>query len=206
MIVTSLLIPLLFIQSVKVFEIIQMSWYYPFLASLVAAFGLSLIKQKVLIVLIIFLTLPSTYEIYTHYVTPPKTRGNVADFPEYQFLRSRGMYDNTVLELPSRTPDLTRDKLLIWFNHSSPHMAAYANKRSYASTMQIDFPNMDIEGRIAILQEVLRLASASASVPLGELLVKNNIKYLYTPDEYPGLESQKIKLVYRGSRYIYEVQ
>lgn len=215
MIITSLLIPLLFIQSVKVFEIIQLSWYYPFLTALVAAFGLSLIRQKVLIVLIIILTLPSTYEIYMRYVISPKERRDITSFTQYEFLGSHGTYNDTVLELPSMDTELTNDQLRLWFQKSSPHIPAYANKRSYASSMQIDFPNMDIEARLAFIEEVLRLASPSGQLrtdasnmeTLGALLRKNKIKYLYAPDRFAVFDSSRdIRLVFDSRWFIYEVQ
>lgn len=43
---TALIIPLFFLQSIKVFEIIQMGWYYPFFAALLGTMGIFVVGAK----------------------------------------------------------------------------------------------------------------------------------------------------------------
>ncbi len=107
----SFLIPLLFIQSGKVFEIIQMAWYFLFFSSLFASAGLAYLfsfKMKkiikiILIAIIIIATLPSTYSGFGGILTSASSSGESWSSPYHKamkFLQTQGNYNQTVLEIP----------------------------------------------------------------------------------------------------------
>jgi hypothetical protein len=155
MIATSIVIPLFFIQSVKVFDIIQLAFYFPFLCAIVGAYGLAQIHNKVipkllqwlLVCSIILATLPSAYETFSLYVLTPKIRTPLSDFQPFQYLQKHGAYDDTVLELPPPSFINSKENLIKWYHGSSAKFSAFGNKRSYFNSTEIDFPNLDIEGR-----------------------------------------------------------
>ena len=225
MAVTTLVIPLLFIQSVKVFEIIQLAWYYPFIASIFAAYGLGIltdmrmhrIARWTLVGVVVLCTLPSAYEIWTKYVMVPKTRPRISTFAPYLYLRSHGTYDDTVLELPPSGTGNTIDDLLGWYHDATTlHFPALADKRSYFHTTWTDFPNQDISGRAAVVQTIRNLASPSGSLStdsenrrtLVAELHKQGIKYMYSPMRVPlFMVDASIREVYAANNsYIYAVQ
>lgn len=227
MILVSILIPLFFIQSGKVFEIIQLAWYYPILCSLFAAFGISyffeakinsLIKILFAVVLIVF-TLQSAYEHYLGTIRSYffEQRGSLESpyFKTMDFLKSHGTYDDTVLELPPKEKYNT-DLYGRWYFGTSPHLTAFANKRSYLNYEFLLFPNLDVKPRINFLQKILKLETMA---PEGEdflslrneveqTFIKNKISFIYS--EYPVRAFQKssvVKKAYSNSSYfVYEVK
>ena len=199
MTVISILIPLFFIQSGKVFEIIQMAWYFLFFTSLFAAFGFHIffdlhfnkIIKIVLFTIIIILTLPSAYEPYKGYFVAMGSHGSsLSDsyFNAMQFLKSEGNYNQTVIEIPEKNVNGTKKAVLGWYKRSSPAIVAFASKRSYLSNEYIDFTGVNIAPRIEFIRKIILLNN----LPLSE-----SAEYMSLQKEVEqGLKDNKISFIY----------
>lgn len=167
---TAILIPLLFLQSIKVFEIIQMGWYYPLFGALLGSAGIAwlirispTIMGKLLVGLaILAMTVPSSYEDFLSNVfpAPHRIRTSYTRDPYLATLRTLSSdtdYNATVLELPIlETPSRHLD-ILSWYRVTLPYPAALGNKRSFFHSQNIDFPNAPLEARTATIGNVLAL-------------------------------------------------
>lgn len=196
---TSIFVPMFFIQSGKVFEIIQMAWYYPFFISLFASFGIAKLVDKmsfqpvkfILISIIIFATLPSAYQNFVTFVEP-YFRSNSSNmsgdyFESLQYLKSHYNYNETLLEMPTSSIGSSEAELNKWYRYSSLAIPVFANKRSYLNYGNMDFTGLDIKPRIIFLQKIILLNSMSSS----------SNKYADLSAEVQrGLKDAKISLIY----------
>lgn len=203
----SLVIPLFFLQSGKVFEIIQLAWYFLFFCSLVAGVGigeiLSLVRNNffkaVIGLVIILVTLPSAYEKFSGYIT----RGGMVTqsyADSYQqtlrMLSGIGSYNDTVLELPDKTIDTSLDSLKRWYGKTTPGVVAFANKRGYLNNEYIEFPGQNIHERLRFLQRVLL-----GDVTIADLK-KEGIVFILSPNERKNLEGiEGIKTITNNDPY-----
>ncbi len=212
MTVISILIPLFFIQSGKVFEIIQMAWYFLFFISLFAAFGFyklfSFSYSKTLKVIffaaILLLTLPSAYEPYRGYFGAIQSRGSSLSDPYFesmQFLKSQEDYNKTVMEIPDKNIGATKNEVLNWHKASSPAIVAFGNKRGYLNNEYIDFIGVNIESRIDFIRKIIlfnnmstdNLKFASLKKEIEQGLKNNKISFIYSP--YPLLLLENINFI-----------
>jgi hypothetical protein len=203
----SISIPLFYLQSGKVFEIIQFAWYYPFFVSLFAAGGLGYLSQKniprvitvLLILLIVIFTIPSAYENYTGNIIPLLKSGSRVDLSGdkwqiYTFLKTNGNYEDTLLEVPDSLPSV--DGVNLWYRKSLPFYAAFGNKRTYLNSQNIDFTNLDIESRMIFTADIIQSQSllpseSSLSATLSHVkngLLTNQIKYIVSQTKLTRLE------------------
>lgn len=215
MITISILIPLFFIQSGKVFEIIQMAWYFLFFVSLFAAFGFyklfsfpcNKISKIILFVAILLLTLPSAYEPYRGYFDAIRSQGSLLSndyFKAMRFLESKGNYNQTAIEIPGKNAKDTKNAVLDWYKTSSPAIVAFANKRSYLSNEYIDFTGVDIKPRIDFIRKIILLNKLSLSESaeyinlqkeVKQCLEDNEISFIYSP--YPLLSFEKMDSIHK---------
>ena len=197
----ALFIPLFFIQSVKVFEITQLSWYYPFLMAILAAYGLPYVTDlgkirivRLLIALIIVIaTLPSAYESFIENVYPAKQRltTQLSDpmLGTMAFLKKDPSYDKTVLEMPPEAISPTHIDILSWYRTTLPYIAAFGGKRSYFHSQNIDFPNVPLTERTDTLARLIfantvlptEATYAATLTSAKEELTANNIHYIISP-------------------------
>lgn len=225
----SFFIPLLFIQSGKVFEIIQTAWYFLFLTSLFAAFGfarffelkINKILKILIFTLIIIATLPSAYDEYVGdyqllaYYPHPK---NLSDpyFQTINFLSKQGNYDSTVLEMPSKDTYFDLKAVTFWYRyHSTPAIVALANRRTFLNYQLSEFPGVNTKPRLELLVDLVTLANTPTAKPeYTELnkkvengLKQNDIKYLYSPwDAVPFNSTKGFNKIYQNGTYtVYEV-
>jgi hypothetical protein len=167
MTLVSIGIPLFFLQSGKVFEIIQFAWYYLFLVSLSSAVGISMISDLklikpipvILFVVFVVATIPSSYEYITKDVVPyffVESRtpmiGQVWD--QYRYIASVGTYDDTLMELPD-TAKPTENNVNGWFRNTMPYFTAFGEKRSFLHSQNIDFANVDRAPRVKLITNIL---------------------------------------------------
>lgn len=195
----SILIPLFFIQSGKVFEIIQMAWYFLFFISLFAAFGFykffSFVNYKILKIIlfaiILILTLPSTYDNFRVYFARLDSSSLTLSNPYFkamQFLKSKGGYNETVLEIPDKNISATQTDMEHWYISSTPAIVAFANKRSYLSNEYIDFTGVNIKPRIDFIRKI---------VLLNNFPVSKSREYVNLQEEVKkGLKDNKISFIY----------
>lgn len=199
MTIISLLVPLLFIQSGKVFEIIQMGWYFLFLSSIIAAHGLikifDSIKNRyfkiILIILIVASTLPSTiYRLSGVYnLSIPRSRLELPALNTYLFLRDTGNYNENVLEIPDLGGRFDIKSLRQWYNNTSPKIPALANKRSYLSNQFAPYYGTWPTPRLRLIQKIIKLDSLKKNTnaynelysQVENTLKSENITYIVSP-------------------------
>lgn len=201
MTLASIFVPLFFIQSGKVFEIIQMAWYFLFFVSLFAAFGFSKlfsfsynkILKISLFIIILILTLPSAYDNFRVYFSSLDSSKAILSNPYFksmQILKSEGDYNQGVIEIPERNVSSTKSDLTRWYRSSTPKIVAFGNKRSYLSNEYIDFSNLDIVPRIDFIRKIILLnnmptddsseyINLQKEVKMG--LKDNQISFIYSP-------------------------
>ena len=223
----SILIPLFFIQSGKVFEIIQMAWYFLFLISLFAAFGFyklfsfsySKVLKVALFIVVLILTLPSAYENYKGYFDSFRSQGSQLSDPylqAMQFLKSKGNYNQTVLEIPNKNVAATKKDVLGWYRSSTPAIVAFANKRSYLNNEYIDFAGVYVASRIDFIRKIILLSNLPSSKSeeymslqeeVEQGLKNNKIVFIYSPYSLYILEKTKYvhKIYSNQDAYIYKI-
>lgn len=205
--IVSLIVPLFFIQSGKVFEIIQLTWYFLFLSSLSASFGIyylfKILKYKLLFLLIFLIfTLPSAYEKLIFYA------GNKAEYipKDYiaasEFLKNQGSYNSTVLEMPPPYVGYTKEGMNWWFNFlSNTKLLAFSNKRGYLNNEGIVFRGTDWNLRIPLIIAIVKFEklpddkyiSYRSEIETG--LRDNKIVYIFS--EGPLLRLEKTNIIQR---------
>lgn len=199
MMAISILIPLFFIQSGKVFEIIQMAWYFLFFVSLFAAFGFykvfsfsySKILKTILLMIILVLTLPSAYDNFrVYFFSLDSSRMNLSSsyFKAMQFLESKGDYEQTIIEIPEKNVSATQDHLIRWYRLSTPAIVSFGNKRSYLSNEYIDFSGIDYKSRVEFVRKIIVFNNLPMDNSLGQINFQNEIKQ--------GLKDNKIVFIY----------
>ncbi len=201
MILVSILIPLFFIQSGKVFEIIQIAWYFLFFSSLLAAFGFSFIFEVrysnllkiLLLIVIVILTIPSSIENYQSFLKRFSHSSESiynSDIEAMIFLKSKGSYNDTVLEIPPQYVNPTEEDVARWYKEvSTPKITAFSNKRSYLSNENISFPGADINKRIPFVVKLIaynktirgtaEYINLQNDIRTG--LLENKISFIYSP-------------------------
>jgi len=198
----SFAIPMFFLQSGKVFEVIQFAWYYLFIASLFASIGFSQLltfKNKILnttlIILIVIATLPSFFSTTGSFIFHSFTTGQSINSPYFhamRFLQQQGNYNQTLLEIPSLESGISYVELEAWYKDiSSPTIIAFANKRSFAVSEYNPFYGMDIKPRLTLLHKILSYDKLSPRISnrqkealeIQKELLQNNIVFIYSP--YP---------------------
>lgn len=222
----SILVPMFFIQSGKVFEIIQMSHYFLFFASLFAAFGFSyffslhfnkFIKISLFTVLI-SITIPSTIYDIPNYQAALKSARSLSSpyFQTMNYLSSLKDYNSTVLEIPDIGTQANDKSITKWFYSSDPSIIAFSNKRSYLNNQYVEFPGMDKVQRYGILKRIilleqLEMESVSKKNELAKEieieLVKNNISFIFSPYKLSNITTIKgTKQIYENKPYyLYEI-
>jgi len=221
----SIVIPLLFIQSGKVFETIQFAWYFLFIISLFSALGFGYLFsfkfnkffKIILVFMIIVITIPSAAEgLYKYF----SLNGSLVEDDFYmstKFLSERGDYNDTVLSLPTKNNEIHYDALRRSYRSGRPMIPALANKRSFLSYEYFDFKELDVKGRIMFINSILLFErDIERKSDINENLknkiktgFKNyNVKYLHSP--YPlksAVFFDNMKEVFGSpGAYIYEIK
>lgn len=217
----SMLIPMFFIQSGKVFEMIQMTHYFLFFSALCASFGFyylfSLSFPKILKLVIFFaiilLTIPSALSDIPEYYKTFKTLQPLSSsyFQTMNFLSKQNDYNSTVLEIPPEWFRATNKGINSWYNSSNPAIVAFSNKRSFLSNQYIDFPGVDKEKRLDFIKNMIIFtitpATSSAYLDRKEKIIKqlrdNNIHFIFSSYEVLSFaDIPKIKKIYKNSPYV----
>jgi hypothetical protein len=221
MLVISIFIPLFFIQTGKVFEIIQLGSYYLFFCSLFATLGfgilfslrfrLAFIVQTILLVILFSFTICSSFVIYKGIFDNQQKRVSL-DSPYYQalfFLQKRGTYMDTVLELPSHEIGANMSGLRYWYNNSSPIVTSFANKQTFLSSTGIDFKGMDTKTRMSDIIMVLQYRDDATNVNKSvatNVLKTNHIRFIFSPYAFDSLlQIPGVKKIYDRGYVIYQV-
>lgn len=198
MMTISIAVPLFFAQTIKVFDMIQMTWYYPLFVSLFASIGIYSFSSlrlprvvKIFIAIIfIFTTLLPTFNHTFKRTIPLITvkRQSFSDdyFQTMNYLKNHGSYQDTVLDLPLGPEYVDKKNLEEWFERSSSvNIAIFGNKRMYAGNQLIVFPNMPVEDRLAFILlvnkiEYTKKPSIQEVNKIVEEIKNRNIAYIYT--------------------------
>lgn len=225
----SIVIPLFFIQSGKVFEIIQFGWYYPLFVSIFAGMGFARLFSGIknlkltflLIVLIGIMTLPTTYDsmkslIFKSHVIAGEN--NVLITPKYTVMKKLSMigtYDDTVLELPPLTMNHDELSIINWFRNTEPLMSYFANKRSFFTSQNIDFFNLNLSERAMLLIEILKAekqysSTIDSSNLIDDSITKikhNSIHFIVSTDKLTAIpQHANVELIYsEDPYYVYQI-
>ncbi len=222
----SFFVPLLFIQSGRVFEIIQMMWYFLFFSSLFAATGLAFLFtlkypksiKIILFFIIILATLPSAYENFKGYYQAFAAVQNINSpyFQTMHFLSGVGTYNSTVLEIPPQNIQPTDKSITDWYEKATPALSAFANKRSFFTNQFQDLPKNILQSRIQIVKNILTFintpATSSAYAKVKAAFInevsKNNIHLIYSSYEVQKFKSiGNMKIIYQnGSHTVYKIR
>jgi hypothetical protein len=216
----SIVTPLLFLQSGKVFEIIQMSWYYLFFCSLFAAFGFSaFFKLKfhnalkiILFICIATATLPSAYHEYKSYLNSFNAPPNMLNpyFKTFAFLSQQGNYNSIVLEMPPKDVKPDEKELQWWYSNSDPAIVAFSNKRSYFNNEFNEYLGVNKKERFKFLKELIIFANtdpssnnyAQSRKDIINKLRANDIHYIYSPYEIASFNNgEELRQIYKNPPY-----
>lgn len=225
----SILIPLFFIQSGKVFEIIQFGWYYPLFVSIFAGIGYAILfnglknlpLKFILLLLIAIMTLPSSYDsmksliFKSHFIAGNNELLTSPKFNIMKILAGMGTYDDTVLELPPVSTNHDEVSMISWFRSTQPLTPYFANKRNYFASQNIDFFNLNIPERAQLLSTILikekqfsltETTSETADDLVNSIKI-NSIRYIITTDELNTLAKHPdVLLLYREDPYfLYQI-
>lgn len=218
-------VPLLFAQTIKVFDMIQMTWYYPVFGALFAAIGVSyflslhlpkIVKVSVAVLIIFFTLIPQYYIIPTNilpFFSLSRQPFSSEYFQAMNYLKTHGAYTDTVMHLPI-DPSYTEVKnLKNWFNSSNPHIAAFGEKRMYLGNQYIVFPNMPVEERLAFLAKINKIEFAKKRDPkmidkIIKEIKKRKISYIYSAiPVHSFTKNTSLPIVFKNSSaIIYEVK
>lgn len=212
----SILIPLFFIQSGKVFEIIQMAWYFLFFVSLLAAFGFyklfsfsySKIIKIIPFAIILVLTLPSAYDNFrVYFASLDSSRFSLSSpyFKAMQFLQSQGNYNETVIEVPDKNIHANKKEILSWYRSSSPAIVAFGNKRGYLNNEYIDFAGVNIASRIEFIRKIILLNDMFSNNSVEYLELQEKVKQEFKEYKISFIYSQYSLLFAKNSSYISKI-
>lgn len=211
--------PLLFMQSIKPFEIVQIFNYFLFLTAILSAIGfigvLERIKNKniayLLVLIFLVFTLISTvndyykiFFVYADLVSTPR-------YEAYKFLKGIGTYNSTVLEVPSKelfsSKSATFRKLPEGLDIYLP---ALSNKSIYLTNGPIQFKEKDLNIRLEFLSQFSMFMGMDAKESdflnrkesIEHKLEQNKIEYLYS---YYKVNLSNFELIYdKDGIFIYE--
>jgi hypothetical protein len=222
MTVTAIFIPLLFIQSGKVFELIQLGFYYLLLCSLFASIGFyellhlqfrfQKILKPLLMILFFVLTLPSTFWVYSGIISDQSKRTSLDSdyFKALAFLRKQGQYTDTVFNLPPQNFGPDTAGLSYWYSVSSPEISAFADKQTYFDSPGNTFPGMHPNERLNDLFSFLTYRNnpnSELSDKTATMLRKNHIVYIFTSYPIDSLLHMKgMRVIYQQGYSIYELR
>ncbi len=217
------IIPLIFIQSVTPFNIIQFWWYFLYLMSfLTAVFVWSLLQGKaplvkfILLATIIILTLPSAIFVLGGYLFPQQGPYNVPNprLEASEFLKGASNPNQTILEIPQNSQGES-------YNFSWPDIAAFSQRRTFLGPEMIEFPYLDKDRRQQELGRIIKPLNCQLLNPLKkencgkeivvsyETLMANQIDYIVSPQSLFWLEenSKMASLVFKKENiFIYELK
>ena len=209
----SIAFPMLFIQSTKVYDIIEMAWYFIFFCALFAALGFGFIFRlrfpnilKVFLALfIVVLTLPSAYEVIEKQVRQIKQGFMPNSYKEaVQFLRSQGTYSFVVLELPPVEIEPTENDIEYWYYKLKPGITVYSEKRGFLQYQNFTLPGANVEKRLGTIRKFVKYTKLSKDdknkkEEISVELRKNNIKYIYMTYLSPRIEGLKgVKKIFKN--------
>lgn len=228
MTVLSLIIPVFFIQTGKVFETIQFTWYYLFLTSILSAIGygyflslnFNLFLKLLFIIIVILATIPSAVSSIRGYLNfNDITFVNKDLYNSLNFLSMRGSYNDIVLILPEEEYSFESERISKWYySDSKPFIPALANKSSFLSNQYIEFEHLDKEKRLRFIEQIIEMEKGITGKDIDvseefkndvyKKLKNYGIVYIYS--YYPLKITElfdNIKLIYSNPKaYIYEVK
>jgi hypothetical protein len=222
----AIITPIFFIQSGKVFEIIQMTHYFVFFMSIFAAFGIASfldsrfnkIAKVFIAFILILLTIPNSYFVLRqHFRVVDRSTKSLSDpyFQAMDFLSRQESYTSIVLELPPKDISPTQEELGKWYSKiSNPSIVAFGDKRSFMSNQFIEFPGTDRDRRLSVLKEIMIFNATSATnsafpelkQEAEESLRINKISFIYVPYDSKFSSLRGVDKIYQsGSHTVYKV-
>ncbi len=224
MALTSILLPLFFAQTIKVFDMIQMAWYYPVLMSLFGALGFSaffsLKLHKSIKTISLLLLLSATIPLFIYTIvlkiipiaTIQRLSMSGESFAGFNYLKSHGSYNDTVLDLPVGPQYTNFVPVANWHESRSLDIPAFGEKRLYVGNQYIVFPNMPRDERLNFLirinkTEFEKKTNNSEVKAIIAKIKQEKIVYIYTHQNLHIFEGRNdIKIVFQNPQTtIYKV-
>lgn len=183
----SFTLPMLFLQPIGAFNMIQFFWYFLVFMGILAGWGWSLMVGKisnawaiVLSVALLVFTLPSSTEKIVTFMGKPTYFIAKEEMAFYRELRRVGERGDTVLVVPL-VDRYTREDLRDWFYRTGPAIPAFTGKRVFLGNEVVQFPYDEwIEPRVALLNAFL-LGGTDALRALQTLQEKYSIDFIVVP-------------------------
>lgn len=182
----SLIIPLSFVQKGTTWNIVQFFYYFLLLSSFFAASSLvGLIKKFnfvgfLMVGLVIFLTIPTTWDTLGQYLpSRPPSRISNLELEALNFLKNQPK--GTVLSYPfdSKLKQRYEEPKPLYAYDSTAYVSAISGKPEYiADTVNLDILGIDYKGRSQAQKDIL---AAKEPEVVKRLLKDNNISYVYVP-------------------------
>ncbi|MBI2596199.1 hypothetical protein HYW46_05710 [Candidatus Daviesbacteria bacterium] len=183
MAVLGLILPLIFVQKGNNWNIIQFFYYTIFILNFYAAITIVKIwrrlgskKGGILVVLIVFLTIPTSINALDQYLPPrPPARLSAAEKEALDFLKNEP--EGIVLTLPY--DDKLRKKysepVPLAAYTSTAYVAAFSNHSTFLEdTINLEILGVDYKGRLNLERDFINIKEQDK-----EILRQNNISYVY---------------------------
>ena len=184
--IISLLLSLLFIQKGANFNTIQFFYYFLLIFNFFAAYTLSKIWTKwkkvgaVLVVTIVFLTIPTTWDTLQNYLpSRPPAMVSVKEVEALQFLKKQP--DGVVLSFnfDAHLRDRFVEPKPLFAYESTAYVSAFSGKPEFtADTVKLEILGADYKGRSQTQKDIL---AAREPEVFKKMLKTNKISYLYLP-------------------------
>lgn len=189
MIVTSFILPLLFLQKGVAGNTIQFLQYYLLLMGILAGVSVSKFLQYIkhvgvtvfVITVIIVSSVPTQIGlIYMFYSRPPYAKISITELEALRFLKDNASKDAVILSPPFQKYLKVGGPILpIWAWSDTAYVAAISGRRSYlADTEQVDILGYSLDQRF---QVVARIFSEQDPAKLNQILSKHRIDFIYLP-------------------------
>ncbi len=199
LIILGIVLPMLFIQKGTNWNIVQFFYYPEVIFNIFAGITLAFIASKlgtkvggVLIILVVLLTIPTTYSTGSQYVSkrPPAMLSQ----DEYTALNYLSMQpQGTVLTAPfdETISGKTQPPLPLYAYTSTAYVSAFSKHPSFIEdTINLEILGIDYKGRVNLEKEFFKMNDNSKKI-----LKDNNISYIYlTKNSKQDIDEQKVGL------------
>lgn len=218
--ILSFFFPLIFIQAITPFNIIQFWWYFMyFMSFLAAAITWQILKEKtiivkfILLVIIVILTIPSSVVALSPYFMSKDSYGvSHQKLSALKFLKEISSPDDVILEIPYGVLNGNLN-----FDFSS--IPAFSQRRVFLGRELIEFSYLDTKTRVKEMEKIIAPLNCSSQnidkfcrekISLSQkVILENKINYVFSNQTLFWLEdNNKISsLIYNQDQfYIYKIK
>ncbi len=175
----SLVIPLLFIQTGANFNTIQFFYYFLLIFNFLAASALAKFN-KVIILIIFILTIPTTWDTLRNYLPArPPAMVSSYEIEALNFLKNQQQGIVLSYFFDKKLRDRFVEPKPLFAYESTPYVSAFSGKPEFISdTVNLEILGIDYKGRTQTQKDIL---AAREPEVFKKMLKENKISYLYLP-------------------------